>query len=301
MFEARAFAKLSLSLQVSDPDRSGLHPIRGRFQSVDWADRLGLTTAEADAAATSLGGAIIDGMENLAWRAVGAVRDIAVTRPPLALSLDKDVPVAAGLGGGSADAAAALAMAGALLGVDRSDLADLAPGLGSDVAFCLVGGTANVGGFGELVESIPQSNGYAVALVVPPIEVPTAAVYRRWDQLGGPSGRALDPHAVPPSLRSQVIVNDLYAAAVAVAPEIDEWRAELQHRWGRPVALAGSGPTLFSFFVDRGEAAAATNAVPAGARGARAVEPIDYGWVVRATESGHTTDSKGRAHPDPEH
>jgi 4-diphosphocytidyl-2-C-methyl-D-erythritol kinase len=296
MIEARAFAKLALSLRVGSPTDAGLHPVAGRFQSIEWHDDLSLDTAEQDLIASSAGEEVIDAMANLAWRAATAVRDRAVVQPPLALRLDKDLPVAAGVGGGSADAAAALGLAGALLGVDRSELDAIAPSLGSDVPFCLAGGTAWVSGVGERVEPLAASSGYALALVVPPFEVSTAAVYRRWDDLDGPKGEPLVASAVPPGLRDEVIVNDLYAAAVGVAPGIDDWRAELEARWGRPVALAGSGPTLFSFFVDRSEADSAVASIPPGARATKAAIPVDYGWLLRFPDADQLVDSKGRGH-----
>jgi 4-diphosphocytidyl-2-C-methyl-D-erythritol kinase len=296
MIEARAFAKLTLSLRVSPLQPQGLHPVHGRFQSFDWSDRLSLEAAEEDTIATSMGGVVIDGDENLAWRAAAAVRAIALARPPLALTLDKALPVAAGLGGGSADAAAALGMAGALLGVDRSQLDDLAPSLGSDVPFCLVGGSAMVGGTGDVVTPVSQIGGYALGIVVPPIEVSTPAVYRAWDELDGPAGAALPDASVPPGLRDQALANDLTDAAIAVAPEIAEWRSELEHLWQRPVALAGSGPSLFAFFVDRDEAGAAIETAPRGARATAAAEPVDYGWLLHHTDTELIVDSKGRTH-----
>jgi len=294
MIAGRAFAKINLSLRVAAPGASGLHPLEGWFQSIDWFDRLTIATAEEDSVTSSRGAEVIDGEGNLAWRAVVAVREAGVTQPPIALVLDKEIPVAAGLGGGSADAAAALGLAGALLGVDRADLDAIAPSLGSDVPFCLTGGGARVGGEGEQVDPIPFHGGYSLGLVTPPIEVPTAMVYRQWDLMGGPSGSPLPPAAVPPGLRDEPIVNDLSDAAIAAAPEIAEWRSEIASRWGRPVSLAGSGPTLFSFFLDRDEAAAALGVVPTGARATQAASPVDYGWLRRAEGSDRVIDSKGR-------
>jgi len=298
MIEARAFAKVTLSLRVSPRDASGLHPIAGRFQSVDWYDAMALVTAEADSVSTSAGRDVVDGEDNLAWRAVAAVRDIAVTRPPLSLTLDKDIPIAAGVGGGSADAAGALGMAASLLGVDRAELHDLAIDLGSDVPFCLVGGSAHVSGVGERVDPVPFFGGFALGLVVPPVEVMTSTVYRRWDEMGGPSGPPTAVTEVPPALRDEALVNDLYPAAVAVAGEIDEWRTELEHRWRRPVTMAGSGPTLYAFFLDRDEAVGAATDVPVGSRAATVAVPIDHGWVIRPSGGRKITDSKGRVLTD---
>jgi 4-diphosphocytidyl-2C-methyl-D-erythritol kinase len=76
------------------------------------------------------------------------------------------------------------------------------------------------------------------------------------------------------------LANALYPAAVAVAPELDEWRAELNHRWGVPVVMTGSGAALFSYFPTRGEAEEAVAAAPKEAVAARAAEPVPRGHDV---------------------
>ena len=109
-----------------------------------------------------------------------------------AVHVDKQIPHGGGLGGGSADAAAVLRWAG----ID--DLRPSAAELGADVPFCLVGGRARVSGIGEVVEPLPR-RAATVTLVVPPLHVSTPAVYRAWDELGGPSRRRrndLEPAAL---------------------------------------------------------------------------------------------------------
>ncbi len=275
---ALAYGKVNLSLHVGAGDGSR-HLVNGLFQSIGWADRLTLEKAEEDVLAGSEGRPVVAGEDNLAWRAAVAVRGLADAKAAMALTLDKEIPVAAGLGGGSADAAAALALAGRLWGVGPEAQATLAATLGSDVPFCLAGGLAHVSGTGEVVEPLEPAGGYALALVVPPVEVSTAAVYSAWDRLDGPTGPPTGGNDLPPALRALgPLRNDLYPAAVAVAPEIDEWRAEMASRWGRAVILTGSGPTVFAFFVDESEAAAALDAAPVGARALYATRPVGRGW-----------------------
>ncbi len=277
--QALAFAKVNLSLRVRAAGPEGLHPVLGLFQSVDWADTLTLEPSEHDELTGPEGAEVVDGWENLAWRAVTLVRDTAASGTSLRLELGKLIPVAAGLAGGSADAAAGLGLAGRRFAVPDAELLGLAAELGSDVPFCFSGGLAMVSGTGEKVDTREPSAPFGMALVVPPIELSTRAVYAAWDRLGGPSGPEMAGRDLPPGLRDEgPLANDLYAAAVAVAPDVDEWRAELALAWGRPVALTGSGPTLFAYFVDEGEAEDGLGNVPLGARAAQAVTPVPYGW-----------------------
>lgn len=286
MIAATANAKVNLGLHVVRLDADGFHQLAGLFQSIGWSDRVAMDTG-ADGITGWDGGEVPDGAHNTAWRAVAAVRRRLESNRPVSVRLDKRIPVAAGLGGGSADAAAALVLACRWLGAPPSLAAELAADIGSDVPFCLEGGTALVTGRGEQVAPLPAVLGYAMAVVVPPVELSTAAAYRAWDDLGGPTAAPLPMAALPPGLRGHApLGNDLYPAAVAVAPLVAEWRHELEARWRRPVALTGSGPTLFAFFVDLDEAAAAVADIPAGARAARAVVPVAEGWSMLEEDDG---------------
>lgn len=213
-------AKLTLSLQITGVRQDGLHLIDAEMVTLDLYDTLeldeggiGLTVVDAD------GHPVADvptGQENLVNRALDLVgRRAAVT-------LTKRIPAQAGLGGGSSDAGAVLRWAG--FGDLRA-----AAALGADVAFCTVGGRARVTGIGERVEALPFVEA-TYTLVTPPVGCPTAAIYRRWDELGGPEG---------PS------GNDLEPAAIDVVPELVAWRDELGHSTGQTPRLAGSGSTWF--------------------------------------------------------
>ncbi len=274
----RAFAKVNLALRVEKRSSDGFHPLHGIFQTVSIADDLDLVPADEDEISIEGGWAPQD-TSNLAWKAVEAVRDEAAETFPLRLRIDKRIPSQAGLGGASADAAAALIAASRALRVPHHVVRTLAPQLGSDVPFALVGGTAIVSGRGELVSPQSPSGGYALGLVVPPAELSTVEVYRIWDELGGPSGPEVRASSLPPSLRSYApLRNDLYPAAVVAAPEVEDWRAELESRWGIPVLMTGSGSCLFGLFPSRDEAEAALESIPLGARFAETCTPVEMGW-----------------------
>jgi 4-diphosphocytidyl-2-C-methyl-D-erythritol kinase len=120
--------------------------------------------------------------------------------------------------------------------------------LGADVPFCVVGGRARVRGIGEAVEPLPfQAAAYT--LVTPPVACPTPAVYRAWDDLGGPRGEG---------------PNDLEAAAVVVAPDLLRWRDELAWATGQRPVLAGSGSTWFVSGEHPGPGRVVTRTTPAG-------------------------------------
>jgi 4-diphosphocytidyl-2-C-methyl-D-erythritol kinase len=157
------------------------------------------------------------GPDNLVDRALRAVGRRASVR------LVKRIPVGAGLGGGSADAGAVLRWAG------RFEPA-LAASIGADVPFCVVGGRARVTGIGDVLEPMPFVE-RRLLLLLPPLAMDTAAVYRAYD---AGAGRSADDAG-----------NDLEAAAVALSPALGEWRDALWAAVGSRPRLAGSGAAWF--------------------------------------------------------
>ena len=210
-------AKLTLSLRVVGLRGDGYHLVDAEMVAIDLSDRLvisngdGLQVVAADGGLEVVGGG--DNLVAAALRLAGLTADVVV---------HKVVPAGAGLGGGSADAAAILRWAG------WTDVVGAAA-IGADVAFCLVGGRARVTGIGEVIE--PLAHREAVfTLLIPPLGCPTADVYRRWDELGGPAGDN---------------GNDLEPAALDLVPDLARWRDELGDATGVRPRLAGSGGTWF--------------------------------------------------------
>lgn len=205
MQRVEAPAKLTRSLRVTGVRADGYHLIDAEMVTLDLADELVFAPGKNDLPP--------DNLVSKALAAVGRETHVRLT---------KRIPAGAGLGGGSADAAAVLRWAGC------TDL-DVAVGIGADVPFCLVGGRARVRGVGEVIEPLAFED-LVFTLLTPPLVVPTPAVYRAWDELGGP--RSEGP-------------NDLEPAALAVEPRLAEWRDRLAAATGQVPVLAGSGGTWF--------------------------------------------------------
>jgi 4-diphosphocytidyl-2-C-methyl-D-erythritol kinase len=252
-------AKLNLALLVEAPRADGLHPLQSLVQTIDWLDLLEVEESEEDNLAIE--GADLDPEDNLVTRSLKAFRVRAFV-PPLDIRLCKQIPTGAGLGGGSSNAAAALLAATEIGRVPRSVAEELAPSIGADVPLFLSGGTLSMAGVGDQLESSRPLTGFAVAVAVPPMEMPTAEVYRRWDELEAPVGETIPPRLLPPALRDGIPVrNDLTPAAFDLEPTLADFMADLRTRWGGPVLMTGSGSGCFGFFPDAGEAADAAHSV----------------------------------------
>ena len=252
-------AKLNLCLYLGPRREDGLHELCSLFEPLALADLLTVAPAERDEVVCPG----VDG-ENLAARALAALRERGWGREPLRIEIEKRTPVAAGLGGGSADAAAVLRLAAG----EVEDLAGLAAELGADVPSQLRPALALVRGAGELVEPLPEPAPHAAVLLPDGGGLGTAEVFAAADRLGlGRPAAELEELAAElrrvagsgasPLAYPELLVNDLEPAARSLRPAIggalDALRAA-----GAPVALlSGSGPTAVGLFADLEAARAA--------------------------------------------
>lgn len=274
-------AKVNLSLEVRSPERDGMHPLRSMVQAIEWCDLLEVEEGDEDRL-TIEGADLPDDGDNLVWKAITALRRrLDQDRPSLDIRLKKVIPVAAGLGGGSSDAAASMLALAELRKSPLSLVKEVAPTVGADVPFFLVGGTAWIEGYGEQVtDARIDTDSWALGIAVPDFELGTEDVYRTWDRLDGPSGPALDGRSLPPSLREHgPFRNDLTPAALVLKPELGDWIKEVSQTWERPVAMSGSGPSLFAFFADIDEAEGAGKSLPRSIRASHAAQPRRTGVV----------------------
>ncbi|GBD84353.1 4-diphosphocytidyl-2-C-methyl-D-erythritol kinase [bacterium BMS3Abin02] len=274
---AEAPAKLNLTLRVLGLDVGGYHTLRSLAQAVSWFDTVEMDVSSDDELEIA-GLEVPRGGENLVWRAIEALRALTGIRTALRIRLQKRIAVAAGLAGGSTDAAAVLLLAAKMLDIPLELVSRVAPSVGADVPFCLLGGLAMMEGRGERLTALTSAGDYAVAVVTPPFVLETAAVFRAWDRLGDSKARAITGKAVPPSLRQFApLVNDLEPAALSMARDLEDWISDLEGCWERPVLLTGSGPSLFAFFSDEQEAVSALAAAPSEVRAGVSAVPLVTG------------------------
>jgi 4-diphosphocytidyl-2-C-methyl-D-erythritol kinase len=261
-------AKLNLCLFLGPRREDGLHELCSLFEPLALADTIEVVEAERDEV-------VCPGVEgeNLAARALAALRERGWERPPLRLEIEKRIPVAAGLGGGSADAAALLRLArdgiGPGAGPEREasasgvvpDLEAIAADLGADVPSQLISALSLVRGAGERVERLPEPAPHAVVLLPGGGGLSTAAVFAEADRLGlGRDAGALDDLAVrlreaagagaSPLEYADLLANELEPAARSLRPEIGEALDALRAVGAPLVLLTGSGPTAFGLFAD---------------------------------------------------
>ena len=176
----KAPAKINLSLDVLHKRSDGYHEVEMVMTMVDLADRIEMQELSRDTIIiSSQAGYIPLDEKNLAFQAARLIKDRYDVKQGVYIHLDKQIPVAAGLAGGSSDAAATLRGLNRLwnLNIPMEDLQVLGAELGSDVPFCVTGGTAVARGRGEKLEPIVSPPQCWVVLAKPPINVSTSEIY----------------------------------------------------------------------------------------------------------------------------
>jgi 4-diphosphocytidyl-2-C-methyl-D-erythritol kinase len=260
--QIHAPAKLNLCLYLGARRDDGLHDLCSLFEPLTLADRIEVAEAEHDEVVCPG----VDG-ENLASRALAALRERDWPRSPLRIEIEKRIPIAAGLGGGSADAAAVLRLAAG----EIADLEQIAIALGADVPSQLIPALALVRGAGERVERLPKPVSHAVVLLPGGGGLSTAAVFAEADRLGlGCDAGELDRLAErlraaagaggSPLAYPELLVNDLEPAARSLRPDVGEALDALRAAGAPQALLTGSGPTAFGLFesLEAARAAAAS-------------------------------------------
>jgi len=251
-----ALAKVTLSLQIVGARPDGYHDIEALTVSstaVNDVVHINRRWRNGDVMSVWPPGAAPAGADNLVLRAIEKLRPMLSLRGGLRIRLLKEIPMGAGLGGGSSDAATVLRLLGHIGHVDEPTLLDIAAQLGSDVPFCVRGTPAWMRGRGEQLDPIEGVDPLLLLIAVPTFGCSTPAVYRAWDDLGGPPATREVP--VPAALKHLVpaLVNDLEVAAEHVEPQLESFRERFEHAVGRHALLCGSGSAYATCFDDEEE------------------------------------------------
>jgi len=178
-------AKLNLSLDVTGKLPDGYHAMKMVMSSVCLADELTLRlTAEGGVSAVSGLNYIPSDERNLACRAARLFLDrIGEKAAGAEITLTKRIPVGAGMAGGSSDAAAVLLGLNELTGAGLSPeaLCELGARLGSDVPYCIRGGTVLAEGRGDVFSPLPPMPDCTVVICKPPFPISTPKLFARLD------------------------------------------------------------------------------------------------------------------------
>lgn len=256
----KAYAKINLVLAVTARRTDGYHELQTIYQNLTLHDTLQLTSlAEDKIILTCDDPSLPVGPDNLVWRAAERLKRFFRISRGVHIKLQKRIPVAAGLAGGSSDAAAVLRGLVRLwhLPQEKEELVQLAAELGSDVPYCLFGGTALGTGRGEKITTLAPCPHFYVVLANPGFKVKTAEIYHSLTEADLEPGYDLTPmlRDLACGDRNGIVANlsnTLEAAAFRLSPAIRTLKDKLAQK--APSLMCGSGPTVFALFTAQEEA-----------------------------------------------
>ncbi len=248
----KAPAKINLALDVLYKRKDQFHEVEMIMTTVDLADRIELEAISEDKIQIySHNRFVPDDERNLAYQAAALLKKRFNVKRGVSIKIEKNIPVAAGLAGGSSDAAATLRGLNRLweLGLSLDQLAEIGAEIGSDVSFCVYGGTALATGRGEKIQHLPSPPNCWVVLAKPVMGVSTADVYKRLnlERAEHPDIAGMVSAIETGDFESicNKMGNVLESVTLSIHPEVANIKDQMKKFGADAVLMSGSGPTVF--------------------------------------------------------
>jgi 4-diphosphocytidyl-2-C-methyl-D-erythritol kinase len=300
-------AKINLYLEIIGDRPDGFHELVMILQSIELADQIDIQPSDTQNIYISCDHPQVPTDEtNLAYRAAQLMCDVFpevhANYGGVSIKIHKRIPVAAGLAGGSGNAAAVLVGINLIwnLGLTQPELQELAAKLGSDIPFCISGGTAIATGRGEKLDAIKDLDDIWLVLAkYNNISVSTPWAYKTYRQqysdsyitdAAGIKSRSAKVRSSPlvqaithknSTEIGKLIYNDLEKVVLPEYPQVTALKAAFAAQNTLGTMMSGSGPTVFALCASQNQAIAVKqqvrNQIP---------DPQLNFWVTKLTSHG---------------
>ena len=269
-----AYAKINLYLDVLNKREDGFHDIKTVMHTVSLCDDITVSVRRAEKSSVHLSVAghpkLPTDSRNLAVRAAELFLNTTLIGAEVHIRLVKRIPVAAGMAGGSSDAAAVLrAMNKAFKRpLTEKRLLELAAELGSDVPYCLIGGTALCYGRGERMERLPEALHLTLLVAIADEYVSTPRAYGELDRLYSDFKTERDSShqgafdSVIEAARSGKtddlkFYNIFENAVFGTCTKAEKIKKQMLDLGATHALMSGSGPSVFGVFQNSAQAESA--------------------------------------------
>ena len=259
----KSYAKINLGLSVLGKRPDGYHDIATIFQQVDLFDELIFQkSVQPGIKIISNDPTLPVDASNLVHKAIAALFECAGETFGVDVMIEKKIPTGGGLGGGSSNAAMALQVVNEWLQkpLTKNELLKIGAGIGSDVPFFLLGGTAFGEGRGEILTPLFWDLSVWICLICPGIHVSTAWAYNEMKialtnkekfTKFKPLFQEVSPHALGK------LENDFEGMVFRRHPVLLNYKELLREGGAFYASMSGSGSSMFGIFLDREPAQAA--------------------------------------------
>jgi 4-diphosphocytidyl-2-C-methyl-D-erythritol kinase len=257
----KAPAKINLTFEVLGKRPDGFHEIRSVIQTINLCDSLRFRSSKKLRFSCDNPDLVIE--ESLVSRSAALLQQASGFSKGAIIEIDKHIPLTSGLGGDSSDAAAILRGLNKLwqLGLSLPELTELAPRLGSDVAFFLYGGTALVEGRGERVTPLPPLPQRWAVLIMPPVPRMQEKTRQLYASLrpshytdGQITQELVNVLNEGREFKPSMLFNTFENVAFEYFPKLEAYKEHFIKLGASHVHLAGSGPVLFTMLGDKAKA-----------------------------------------------
>lgn len=265
-----ACAKLNLTLDILGKRPDGYHDLRMVMTSISLQDTISLTPSDRSGMHLSTNVSYLPQDDhNLAAKAARAFfQEAGMEVPGLSIDIQKQIPVCAGMAGGSSDGAAVLRLLRRLYAPDMSQdrLEAIGALVGSDVPYCVRGGTALVEGRGERVSGLPPMPPCWFVVCKPNFPISTPELF------GLVKVKKLRCHPDTAGMIAALergdlegVIHRLYNVFEDVLPrkyaQVFEIKRDLLELGAMVSSMSGSGPSVFGIFRDKDSAQNAADAI----------------------------------------
>lgn len=262
MITEKAYAKINLFLNVTARRPDGYHDIESVMHSVDFHDTVSIDVKKSDKAKITVKTSsheICDEKSNIVYIAAEKYAKKYSITDEITISLEKSIPIGAGLGGGSSDAAATLrALNKMYRKSDLTELLNLSASVGSDVPFCLIGGTALCRGRGEIIEPIDTNKKLYFALAIGEERISTPKAFYALDEKYTvyPNKSDMCRNMTLALEKGDVISDFTYNIfdEITNISSIDKIKEIMKKSGAECTMMSGSGPSVFGIYSTKSEA-----------------------------------------------
>lgn len=263
----RTYAKLNLFLRVLGSRSDGYHEIETILHGIRLADDVEIIPTSTGGVeiemtlADHLRGEVPAPEENVIWEVASSLLERGAHNDGVLIRINKRIPIGAGLGGGSSNAAGALVVLNEMwdTGLDNEELLRSAGALGSDVPYCIGGGTALATARGDELTPLPAPDALWFVLGISHEPLFTKDIYEMWEALGAAPEVKSAPMTLAlgggdPAEIASLLHNDLESVVVRLRPELLTKKEIMIHAGALGSCITGSGPTVFAIARDEAHA-----------------------------------------------
>lgn len=282
---AYAPAKINLFLDIVGRLDNGYHSLFMVMQSVGLEDVVTLEeTDEAGIILTCSDERLPTNEKNIAYKAARNFYDAIGKEPKIKIHIEKKIPFEAGLAGGSADAAAVIVALNEICkaGLSERELCEIGLSVGSDVPFCIVGGTQLSQNTGGVLSELKPLKACTIVLAKPQKGVSTAEAYAAADSAyiyHPDSMRMLDACEKGDFDGICTYAGNVFEQVIEVAERV-EIKEKMRNHGARLYQMSGSGPTVFGLFDDEENALKCAEKLRKICPGVYVTKPLDRGIML---------------------